>query len=104
MNLQEMIDARDDLSRKISAEERRLREVRYRQNIANLDIKLEDVQLSSGNGMPLISDAYHFRRWMPDNSTKLFCEWNTLVYSTAGFPDNLDNPLCDMNTLRDADK
>jgi len=54
--------------------------------IASNNIKLKDVELSDGK-VSLGSDILHFGRWLNDNSTKPWCEWNGGIYVTGKVVD-----------------
>lgn len=46
-------------------------------------VKLEDVELSDGDGKPWFGDINTFAEWLKANSKKRFCEWNTGVFFTS---------------------
>jgi hypothetical protein len=90
-DLSEMLAAEDDLLREFQQTEKALREVReaIRTRRAELFIKANkvtknDVQLSSGEGVPWFGNIFAFSEWLRGlHSIKRFCEWNGSIYFSS---------------------
>lgn len=103
MTLQEKIDMRDRLNREIEAERRKATEERYRKAIELLDISMNEIQLSSGDGVPYFVHATNFIKWATSGRPlPKYIEWNTLVYHVNDV--NLLKPIYNMDSVREADK
>lgn len=95
--LQDMIAQRDQLSRKIAAEERRQREERYRTLIALHNITLDQVQDRDEEGVPFFGSVFEFDKWCDQNSKKRFRSWNTGVYFAG---QSFNDVLCTLDMLK----
>ncbi len=60
-----------------------LRAVRARAFVSANNIKLADIELSSGEGKPWFGVIWDFTTWLKLNSTKNYAEWNNVVYRTS---------------------
>jgi len=64
----------------LNRERRRLKSVAF---IEANSVRIEDVEMSSGDGKPWFGTAWEFGKWLKANSDKRFCEWNETIYFTA---------------------
>lgn len=47
------------------------------------NVRLSDVELSSGDDKPWFGMVSEFANWLKDNSTKRYAEWNDRIYHTS---------------------
>ena len=62
--------------------ERELEDALSREFIEANNINKDDVQMSSGKGIPWLNTVYHFGEWLKTNSKKRWAEWNGRIYRT----------------------
>jgi len=67
--------------RELIVERRKLHSLNF---IKENSVRLDDVELSEGNGKPFFNRVNDFSRWMKNHSiTRRFCEWNNTIYLTS---------------------
>ena len=93
----------EPLLAKINKLKREKSSVLSRKFIGVNQITRKDVEMSSGNGTLWFGTVLEFGKWLAQNSTKVWAEWNGRIYYTAdlvngrmpdmpGNVDDLPNP------------